>query len=416
MMIAFVSLLSPSLALLFIIVLCIKNWKKDVKGSLKSFVFPFGMIFGTFGYSIQLTSKTSDLQSYLSQIEAMRPYTFGEVMARNTDGLYLQDGLFYFVSRCGNEHVLPFIVGFIIYSIVFYVLFDMIGRSKRTYRVWEVALLALIMIGVLSSYTIIGNTRCVLSFVLITFAVYRDMIQKKKNIWTLLLYILPVWLHSAAIVIIFIRLLAILFQKFEKVKWIILCAVLLFPTIIDFLYTYVAGAFSGLVGSVVSGAINKAYYYLHWTSGGWATQIESSLHSNLIKIFGTIFLIMIIILIFKKIPNDGAKKRKSLYGEPMIGFLFLIAVLALGCLYIKTGASWRFEAIVVLFSPVILVQAIDNHVLNRKYFYLMSAYVAMLFVMNFRYQTSNELVLDYITTPGLEIICELLKGVLNLTG
>ena len=416
MEIILVSLLSPVLALLIILCICFKNWKNEVSDKLKRLVIPFGMIFGTFGYNIPLTSGTSDLQSYLSQVDAMKSLSFGEVMAKSSDGLFVQDGLFYFVSRCGNNMILPFIVGFIIYSIAFYVLFDMIGRSKRKYRVWEVALLALIMVGVLSTYTIIGNTRCVLSFVLITFAVYRDMIQKKRNIWTLLLYILPIWLHSAAIVIVLVRILTIFFQRFEKAKWVILFLVLLFPTIVDYLYANVASALSGPIGNIVSGAINKAYYYLHWTSGGWATEIETSIHSNLVKICGTIFLLMIVYLIFKKIPNSDSKKQKSLYSEPMVGFLFLIAVLSLGCLHIKTGASWRFEAIVVLFSPVILVQAIDNNVLNRKYFYILSLYVAMLFIMNYHYQTSNELVINYIMTPGPKILYELLKGTVRLIG
>lgn len=414
--IIFASLLSPLLALLIILCICFKNWKNDISGKLKKLVIPFGMIFGAFGYSISFTSETSDLQSYLLQIDAMKPYNFGEVIARSSDGLFVQDGLFYFVSRCGNNMILPFIVGFIIYSIAFYVLFDMLERSKRKYRVWEAMLLALIMVGVLSTYTIIANTRCVLAFVLISFAAYRDMVQKKRNIWTLLLYVLPIWLHSAAVVIIFVRLLTIFFQRFEKAKWAILLIVLLFPTIIDYLYTHFANVFSGPIGSVVSGAINKAYFYLHWTSGGWATEVESSLHSNLVKIFGTIFLLMIIYLIFKKIPNNDSGKRKSLYSEPMIGFLFLIAVLSLGCLHIKTGASWRFEAIVVLFSPVILVQAIDNGVLNRKFFYTLVLYTAMLFALNFHYQTTNGLVINYVTTFGPKIFYELISGGINLIG
>ncbi len=415
-----ISLLSPALALLIILCLCIKNWKNEVSGKLKRLVIPFGMIFGTFGYSFRFFSTSNDLLSYFVQVDAMKQYNFGEVMARSTDGLYIQDSLFYFVSRCGNDYILPFIVGFVIYAIAFYVLFDMIERSKRKYRVWEVALLALIMIGILAPYTIILNTRCVLSYVLIALAVYRDLIQKKKNIWTLLLYIIPVGLHSSAIVIIAIRLLSMLLQKFEKAKWVILSFVLLFPTIVDFLYANVAGLLSGPVGSILTSAINKAHYYLHWTSGGWATQIESSVSSNLIKVFGTIFLILILILLFKKAYVDESKSQKSLYSEPMIGFLFLMAVFALGCLNIKTGAFWRFEAVVVLFSPVILVQAIDKKVMSKRYFHVLSIYAAALLAYNIVYQIKNlnatETVMNFLRTPGLKIMYELLKGTVHLIG
>ena len=44
-----ISLLSPALALLIILCLCIKNWKNEVSGKLKRLVIPFGMIFGNLG-------------------------------------------------------------------------------------------------------------------------------------------------------------------------------------------------------------------------------------------------------------------------------------------------------------------------------------------------------------------------------
>lgn len=413
------SLLSPALALLVILFLCLKNLKKDVAGSLKSLVFPLGMIFGTFGYSFRFFAETNDLLSYFSQVDSMSPYSFGEVMARNADGLYVQDSLFYFVSRCGNNFILPFLVGFVIYAIVFYVLFDMVGRSRRTFKTGEVLLLALIAVGILAPYTIIGNTRCVLSYVLISFAIYRDMIQNRKNLWTLLLYLVPIGLHSSAIVIIAIRLFTFLIQKFEKTKWLILSLVLLFPAIIDFLYAHVSGIFSGAIGGIISGAINKAYWYLHWTSGGWATQIESSISSNLVKIFGTIFLVMIIVLMFKRTSNRNTND-KTIYSSPMVPFLFLMAVLALGCLHIKTGAFWRFEAVVVLFSPVILVPALEENILSKKYFYIIATFAIVLLGYNTLYQISNlnatDTAINFITTPGVRIIYELIKGTFHLVG
>lgn len=419
-----ISLLSPALSLLIILGLCFKNWKNNVTKDIKRLTVPLGMIFGTMGYCFRFFAETNDLSRYFIQVNSISGQSFGEIIASDSEMLYLRDGLFYFVNKCGNQYILPFIVGFLIYSISFYVLFDMICRSKRQYRYSEVFLLSIIMVGILAPLIVIGNTRCVLSFILITFAIYRDIIQQKHNLITLLLYVAPIGLHSSAIVIIMIRLMSIVFKKYEKAKWVILSIVLFLPTIIDFFYEHVAGLLSGPVGSILVNAINKAHWYLHWTSGGWATQVDSSISSKLVKVFGTIFLIMIIYLVFKKPRNNNqdehVNNNKSLYKEPMISFLFLTAVFALGCLHIKTGAFWRFESIVVLFSPVVLIQAIDNKVISKKFFYIMCAYASMLVIYNILYQISNtnatQTMINFTTTPGVKILYEIGKGVIHLGG
>ncbi len=412
------SLLSPALALLIILCFCLKNWNKEITGRPKCLAIPFGMIFGTFGYSLRFFSESNDLLTYFSQINTYSNYSFGEILAKDSENLFLRDGLFFFVNKCGNNYILPFIVGFIIYFIVFYILFDMIERSGKKYRVCDALFLGLIAVGILAPYTIILNTRCVLSFMLVSFAVYRDMIQKKHNLATFLLYILPIGLHSSAVVIIVIRLLCVLFRKLNKAKWVILSLVLLFPTIVDFLYGHVAGILSGPIGNVLSSAINKAYYYLHWTSGGWATQIESSTSSMLIKVFGTIFILFIIYILFRKRPNKLSEE--PLLNKPMVGFLFLVAVFALGCLNIKTGAFWRFEAIVVLFSPVILVQVDIISEKNRRIFHVLTLYALALMFYNVLYQISNtntaETMVNFFTTSGFKVIYEMLRGAVHLIG
>ena len=167
-----ISLLSPALSLLIILGLCFKNWKNNVTKDIKRLTVPLGMIFGTMGYCFRFFAETNDLSRYVIQVNSISGQSFGEIIASDSEMLYLRDGLFYFVNKCGNQYILPFIVGFLIYSISFYVLFDMICRSKRQYRYSEVFLLSIIMVGILAPLIVIGNTRCVLSFILITFAIF----------------------------------------------------------------------------------------------------------------------------------------------------------------------------------------------------------------------------------------------------
>lgn len=414
------ALLSPVLLVLVALSYCLKNYKVKVTKSLKPLAMPFGAVFGTFGYSMRFFSETNDLLSYFKQVDSIGDSSLISLLANNTDGLFIRDILFFFVNRSENDYILPFIVGFLIYTIVFYVLFDMIDRSKRDFTFGEVFWLAVIAIGVLSPYTIILNTRCVLSYVLVSFAIYRDAVQKKRNILTLLLYVLPIGLHSSSIVLVVVRLLSALFKNLEKTKWIALSIVFLLPTIIDLSYQYIVGTLTGPIGDIINNVINKAYYYLHWTSGGWATQVESSVSDKIVKVFGTIFIVMILLIVLKKQPGKKVKQEESLFKKPMVSYLFYIAVFALGCLSIKTGAFWRFEAIVVLFSPVILIQAIEQNELYGKNIRVLALFATALLVYNVAYQISNlnagETIIKFVSTPLIEILFQILRGTVNMIG
>lgn len=423
MILSIITVICPIFGLLIILLDIFSKWKSDKCKNLKRYVFPLALIFGMFGYNMAFKSgDTNDLLRYFDTISNMVNMSLKNIIALDFDMLYTKDILFYFVSRTGNPHVLPFIVGIIIYAIVFYVLFDMVERSKREFKISEIFMLGIISIGILAPYSVIGNVRCVFSYVLISFAIYRDLVQKKRNLLTLLLYIVPIGLHTSAIIILFIRIVSFLFKKVSKIS--ILIAVML-PTLIEIAHTFVNKFNFGLLGSIVTNAINKAYSYLYWTEGGWATAVENSISSKFNKITGTVFLISIIISIIflhknntKKNEKDISKSRFKLIEQPMVSFLYFVSIFALGCLTIKTGAFWRFEAIVVLFSPVIFIKMLEYNENSKKIFHLFFVFSMLIFAINIVFQIRNldamRTLINYISTSGLKVLYELLKGIVCL--
>lgn len=417
-MLTIIALISPLLVLLFILLFCFRNSSKENNLDLRRFALPLGCIFGLFGYSIRYSATSNDLLRYYDHVESIGGASYLDVVSSSGDGLFVRDALFYFVNRCQNVHVLPFIVGLIIYSIVFYVLFDMVHRSKKRLRVGEIFLMAVIAVGLISPCIIIGNVRCVLAFVLVVFAAYRDMVQKKKNIVTLLLYLLPLWLHSSAVVIIIIRLLSTLFRRIRKMKWTMLSIVFLFPLIVDFCNTHLVGILSGPIGNILDTAIQRAYFYLHWDSGGWASQVDGSIHSTLIKIFGTIFILLFLFILLKRCPKSASTSSDQLLNNPMICFLFLVSIFALGCLHIKTGAFWRFESIVVLFSPIVFVEAINLDESYKRLMYIVATYICVPLLYNILYMCTvlspGGTLYDYVFIPGVRAVYDLINGVINV--
>lgn len=414
-MISLITFIYPALGALIILCYVFKNWNKIQQKDLNKFIFPLSMIFGIYGYSMFFNGKESDLTRYYESIIQMNGLSLKTILFNDTEFLYTKDILFYFVNLTRDVNILSFIVGFIIYGIVFYVLFDMIKRSNKKFKIYEIFLLGVISVGIISPYSIIGNVRCVLAYSIISFAIYRELVQDKKNILTYLLYIIPIGLHSSAIIIIVIRIISSLFKSLNKIAIIV---ALMLPTIIDFIYAHVRFGF-GTIGNILNNAINKSYYYLHWTEGGWASEIESSVSNVFFRFVGFIFLISIIyIVLFSK--NKKNNNDKLANKDPMINYLLFVAIIALGTLSIKTGAFWRFESIVVLFSPVIFVKLFENDSNFNKKMTLFYWLGVILLAVNIIYQARNLTLFgflitlkNFLTTSGIKILFKLLLCLLN---
>ena len=151
-----------------------KNWKNISSKNLNKFIFPLAMIFGIYGYSMYFNGKISDLTKYYDLVREMDGLSLKTILINDNELLYTKDILFYFVSLTKDVNILAFIVGFIIYGIIFYVLFDMVKRSSREFKVYEIFLLGVVSIGIITPYSIIGNVRCILAYSIISLAVYRE--------------------------------------------------------------------------------------------------------------------------------------------------------------------------------------------------------------------------------------------------
>lgn len=88
-------------------------------------------------------------------------------------------------------------------------------------------------------------------------------------------------------------------------------------------------------------ASSKAYCYLNWNEGGWADEVANSLSNKVVRIYG-IFLCMILLMILLscKYSRGKGKADNGILDRPMVSYMFLAAVCALGCLSIKTDGAY----------------------------------------------------------------------------
>ncbi len=416
LLIIVIMILSPLLGipLLFGVLYATKG-KIDTK-----YAIPFAILYGTLGYNLYPNSET-DLTRYYTMVDRLRNVNLIEVLATDIEQLYTKDILFYFISQTENNQILPFIVGVICYWIVFYIFFDTVNRlelNKRKNGKFHIIMLGLVMTSIISPYSIIGNVRCVLSYFIVSFAAYREWVQKKKNLLTYILYIIPIGLHTSTIIVLIMRLITPFLHKMKKG---LLTIILFLPSFIEVGYEITKMIHSGnFIWKIISSAIDKAYYYLNWTEGGWADMIENSLSDRLNRVYGTVFLLIMIILYLYINKEKTITINYESYNK-IQDYLYIIAILALGCLSIKTGAFWRFEAIVVVFSPIILGFIVKEGK-KQQYYILYTIYASAMamFVLNGIHFTRNinmeECIYGYLTTSPLVILAEIFHGMFSIVG
>ena len=110
-----------------------------------------------------------------------------------------------------NVQILPAFATFVVYYIIFYVLADYRIRkeiSTKRFIVYSVFTCSCIIYA-----GIVNGIRWPLSYFIFFFALYREMIQEKKNFFTILLYVISVFFHFSTLAFVIMRLALVVKNK-----------------------------------------------------------------------------------------------------------------------------------------------------------------------------------------------------------
>ncbi len=413
-MLSILTFIYPLCSVIFLPIILL--FKKPSKAFLKKVVAPIAFVTSALGYSFVPIGEP-DLIRYYQQIEKMRYIPFLTVIKADKDFLYTRDAIFWIIAQIGCPQLLAYFVGFTFYWIAYYILVDQINRSKKQFTSIEIAMLFLIPLGTVPLFSIISNVRCVLAFALILFASYRDLVQNKKNFLTYAFYILPVGLHTAAIIFLALRFI----QSIVKyIKFSFLIGVAAFSWVITFAYDIVNKfASNNFLFKIISSAVKKAYNYLLWNEGGWATAVETSTFNVVNRIYGTLFIIFSFLLLFQYNRNRTIHKSpnftSNIFSYPMVRILFLVGIAAIGCLNIKTGAFWRFAAIFTVFSPIFLIPILESDMSIFKQQFIGLSISVLLITAAYLIRQVHSLniektVYNFLSASGIKIIYDCIKA------
>lgn len=186
----------------------------------------FTLSFSVFAYHV-VPIEGNDLNAHYMAINCMRNgQDPGQIydLGQSDNPMFLFRLLLRLVSVLPSNHYLQVIAVLIIYSIFSYILIDYATSRQLDIRLLSMAFFAHFSMCLMTAT--ISGIRNVLIFAVLALAVYIDFFKKYKTKWikwllVLLLYLFPLFVHPAGIVIIVLRISLLFFKRYPKLIFVL---------------------------------------------------------------------------------------------------------------------------------------------------------------------------------------------------
>lgn len=331
-----------------------KNWK--------TYIFFLALFCATVAYSYTPVKNNSDIIRYFEWAETLGKLSLSEAFSyqiRGESKLYFLNILLWAGGKLGDVHIIPAVSVFIVYYICFYITCDAAYKNNipSKYGFFYIVFSLL----TLNFYAITNNIRNVLGFCIVGMAVYRDLLQKKRNIKTWLLYILPLFLHPSVLVLVLLRLFLLIPGNYKILLLLLVSQVM---KITELLYGILFNVSSNnLIISLVKNMVIKAYWYYRNHEGEWAIAVANSGSQQLAKIIYISLAIVICIVIYlyqsrkktvdkKHFVESGLKKYTD--------YVFYIGIITIACAPMPMPEYWRFASILIALAGPIMVLVFES--------------------------------------------------------
>lgn len=291
------------------------------------FCMLISLLFGIAGYWFIDPATNPDIVRYLAILNRYGESNLIESFNLVYSNLYAVDIYFYLISKLGNGQLLPAISVFIFYFIALYILTDYkirIGAARKDFLVYSAFILASI-----NFCSIVNGIRWPLAFAIFFLAVYREIIQEKKNLITYLLYIISLMFHFYTIVFLLLRL--ILFIKNKKIVIVIGTFASFTPKIINVLALSLSGVSSSIfIINQIIYSITRANMYFQWGEGEWADTVRKSRYYQFESGYYYLVVILfalIMIKVYKQRNLCRVTKKQKWKMEEIFAFYLVITTI-----------------------------------------------------------------------------------------
>lgn len=330
------------------------------------YILFYGITFGVLAYCT-VPIREIDITRYFHTLDVMRQMTLQEAFESYNDGLLIKTLLFWIISKTGDNNILPFLSMTTVYSSACYITVDAAKENKHAMIV-----LLLLQILMIPFYNVYSNVRNVSAFALLSVALYRDLIKQNRDIFTIILYLLPCFLHMTGFIIVLLRLVLPLIRRFPVLG---IVSTLGIPTASIMLYTRVRTiSLPGSIGLIVNRAIWKAYTSTVRSSDyALAVQEHGSFIAN--RLITLVFLISFFILIIRYIRNTKHVSDFVIIEGIIVSLAFIWTSLGI----IK---YWVMAYMAYLLAPPLVIEIVFRNTKRDLTLELLPKFMVMACIIN----------------------------------
>lgn len=376
-------------------------------GQWRKYYWMYPVLMALLAFSYAPKPNTGDLVRYFSRIEIYSQYSLKDLLARFYYREVGETIWIWIAAKLGLPGIMPGIATGIVYGVSTYITCDYADRSDKQYLInWIIAIQFLL----LPFNSIANNVFNVTAFALVLLAVYRDLIQRRRNLWTVMLYLVPCFIQQAAFILILVRFLAV---PVKKLKYVAVAIVALLPGMINLLYSSRA-IFGG--NSFILGLIERGNYYLNETvDSEYAIRVQTVLWHRLNYALSMLFAA---IIIWGVVKLWRAKREEQIFIDKrentFLSFLFLVATLAISCVAFSAPHYWRFNLVAQMGIGFIIVLLLNGDIRSQLWRYGLLAVGAGNFLIQFYRLLRSAVYLDqwmlnFLFSTPFQIIYRLLK-------
>ena len=400
----------PVLAFVFAWIIFIKNPSQWRRG-LILYTYAIFII----AYSYEATGRfSSDLLRYFAQLEQLQYLSPREAISYMNNGLITENLFFWFIAHLQLPHLLPAITTATVYGVGAYIVFDTASKSDRR-NSWKIILIQLMIIPLIN---IITNVRNVFAFSVIVLGAYLELDKNKKWPISILLYLLAVFMHKSAAILVVLRLLV---PVFKNKKFTLIGLVLIFslPVFINFAYSHISFfSIGGQLGVVIRRLILSSHNYLlgveaSGSLGEYALKVQNSAGGLIARVIIFTFVGLILFLYIRLFFVDKM--------SPFEIFAYLVFIVCLSCNAIDTPVYWRFGAAGCLAMGSVLYQLFKGKLFNtyisfvlRVSLYILSFLRLLLLLYQTREYDYSLMAGNVILTNAYSIIFKIIRSLLKI--
>ncbi len=293
----------------------------------------------------------TDLFRYNQKMMELAELSYRDLLQQTKLNDMLIHQMFWAFGKLGWHSLLPAVSAFALYSVMLEIFGGVLKQVKAS-RYLKFVLLMFTM-SIVSFYYSTEIIRNMLAFSISMYAVFRDLFQKKRNVYTIILYILPCMIHISSFVFIILRISVWLFYSAYP---LFLAGIFISPFMLYEAYHATKNlTFSNRLLELFRQCIDSAYWYYYEFDYGWALAVKNSGFMNVQRFFFFVLLAAILFEIFiyhRRFVKENPEHAKLLLFLEGFGALTFVTFHIMDAIYLRLYYIWFLILPAILF-PVI---------------------------------------------------------------